>query len=82
MENNEGTTMPKFLVSVPVLGGEDLPCLPRRRHSFMSASVLDGEVMSCLMTNNCSCLLQSLAATVDPMTLLNLLVSAPVLGGE
>jgi len=31
--------------------------------------------MSCLITNSCSCLIQSLAATVDSMTLLKFLVS-------
>jgi len=74
--------MLKFLVSDPVLGGENFPCLPRRCHSFMSDPVLGGEVMSCLITNSCSCLIQSLAATVDSMTLPKFLVSDPVLGGE
>ncbi|CAG8468862.1 6681_t:CDS:2, partial [Scutellospora calospora] len=50
-------------------------------HSFMSVPGLGGEAMSCLAINNCSCLFQALAATVDPMTLRKLFMSVPGLGG-
>ena len=48
----------------------------------MSDPDLGGGTMSRLATNNCLCLIQTLAATVDPMTLLKLLMSDPDLGGE
>ncbi|RGB23077.1 hypothetical protein C1646_729268, partial [Rhizophagus diaphanus] len=72
-------TLLKSLTSVPGPGGECFPwyMLLWRSHNFMSVPDLGGEVMSCLTTNNCSCLFQALAATVDPMTLLKSLTSVP-----